>query len=377
VQFLKSLFCLQGFDNRPRFFAIFSAVHVLFIMLASAFIGNYLISITILLLFSVVLALTSLRRLHDAKLNKNWLLAPSLVFLIIAFIVVFSEQSSSYYLLIIPALCSALLLTYPSTNKLNFILGYSGPVDMNKYQQETHQGKHTRFRIEPTLVNENSEGFDNNVQSVMQSQNIGAESVYQNHEPVSKQADIGEMIRLTLLSNKKAQLILAAIVGLTLIGVASSWVVKYLNSDNETGLENTVNQQASTASKNISRSNPLSMPDNYTLYLSEHQGISINWQADEVATAVLWSQLTTQGDESCKEISFNKGEPIRTLSVHVESADGLNTNYFANFSPLDSKTLIQALAFRGNFSLCGYNFSLKGSQAALGGNPQYSQWVDY
>jgi hypothetical protein len=185
------------------------------------------------------------------------------------------------------------------------------------------------------------------------------------------------MIRLTLLSNKKAQLILAAIVGLTLIGVASSWVVKYLNSDNETGLENTVNQQASTASKNISRSNPLSMPDNYTLYLSEHQGISINWQADEVATAVLWSQLTTQGDESCKEISFNKGEPIRTLSVHVESADGLNTNYFANFSPLDSKTLIQALAFRGNFSLCGYNFSLKGSQAALGGNPQYSQWVDY
>jgi uncharacterized membrane protein YhaH (DUF805 family) len=181
VQFLKSLFCLQGFDNRPRFFAIFSAVHVLFIMLASAFIGNYLISITILLLFSVVLALTSLRRLHDAKLNKNWLLAPSLVFLIIAFIVVFSEQSSSYYLLIIPALCSALLLTYPSTNKLNFILGYSGPVDMNKYQQETHQGKHTRFRIEPTLVNENSEGFDNNVQSVMQSQNIGAESVYQNH----------------------------------------------------------------------------------------------------------------------------------------------------------------------------------------------------
>ena len=113
------------------------------------------------------------------------------------------------------------------------------------------------------------------------------------------------------------------------------------------------------------------------MYLSQHRGISINWQADEVSDTVLWSQLTAQGDESCKVISFNKGEPIRTLSVQVVNSNGTNINYFADFSPLDSKALIQALAFRGNFTLCGYDFSLKGSQEALGKNEQYAQWVDY
>ncbi len=377
MQFLKSLFCLQGFDNRARFFAICSAVFITFIMLASAFAGNILISILLLVLSSVVLAFTSLRRLHDAKLNKNWFLAPSLTFALITLLIIFSEQSSSYYLLIIPALCSAVLLTYPSASKLNFILGYCGPVDMKEYQQETHQGKHSKFRIEPTLVSDNSANFDNNIQSAFEAYNADRVSNSQCNESYSKQADIGELIRLKLLSNKKAQLSIAAIIALILIGVSVSWLITYFNISDKPLAENKTDQQSINDKPELSRSHPLAMPDNYTLYLSEHQGISINWQADEVTDTILWSQLTALGDESCKEISFNKGESIRTLSVQVESSGGTNINYFANFSPLDSKALIQALAFRGNFTLCGYDFSLKGSQAALGKNKQYTQWVDY
>lgn len=346
-------------------------------MLASAFMGDFVISIVLIVIFSVVLALASLRRLHDAKLNKNWLLAPSLTFALIAMIIVFSEQSSSYYLLIIPALCSAVLLTYPSANNLTFILGYFGPVDMREYQQEAHQGKHKKFRIEPTLVSDNTVSFDNNVQSALQEHNGDLDTYAQRNESHHKQTDIGELIRLKLLSNKKAQLAVVAIIGLTFISVATSWLVNYLKAKDNTSAENIMSHAKVNAEQELSRSNPLTMPDNYTLYLSEHQGISINWQADEVSDSVLWSQLTAQGDDSCKEISFNKGEPIRTLSVKVENSDGININYFANFSPLDSKALIQALAFRGNFTLCGYNFSLKGSQAALGKNTQYAQWVDY
>ena len=381
MQLLKSLFCLQGFDNRPRFFAICSMIYIVFVMLASAFTGDYFISLVLLLLFSVVLALTSLRRLHDAKLNKNWLLAPSLAFVLVAMIIIFSKQNSSYYLLIIPALCSAILLTYPSNTKLNFILGYYGPVDMEEYQPESHQGKQTKFRIEPTLVSDNAANFDNNIQSTLQAHEVDKDYYSQNIDSFSKHADIGEMIRLKLLSNNKAQLIIAAIVGVTLIGVATSWLINDLNATSEPLAEETPNQQMNNTKPTLSRAYPLAMPDNYTLYLSEHRGISINWQADEVSDTILWSQTTAQGDESCKEISFNKGEPIRTLSVQVENSGGTsvgsNTNYFADFSPLDSKALIQALAFRGNFTLCGYNFSLKGSQAALGRNEQYTQWVDY
>ena len=382
MQYLKSLFCLQGFDNRTRFFAICSAVYIVFIMLASAFSGNYFISLILLALFSSVLALSSLRRLHDAKLNKNWLFAPTLTFALVALIIIFSEQSSSYYLLIIPALCSGVLLTYPSPTSNNnsikrtYILGYYGPIDLSEYQQESHQGKEAKFRIEPTLANDNSINFNGEVQPLQTNENESTGN-YQESASHNSQIDIGEMIRLNLLGNKKAQLIIAALVALTLITVVTSWLMNYLNNTDEDIDQNQTSQQVMHAEASLSREHALVMPDNYTLYLSQHQGITINWQADDVSNTTLWSQITAKGDESCKQISFNKGDPIRTLSVKVENNIQTDTEYFASFSPLDSKALIQALAFRGNFTLCGYDFSLKGSQAALGKNEQYAQWVSY
>ena len=378
MQFLKSLFCLLGFDHRSRFFAICSATYVLFIMLTSAFSGAFFISIVLLILLSSVLALACLRRLHDAKLNKNWLFAPSLTFALVALIIIFSEQHSSYYLLIIPALCSAVLLTYPSAIKRNFILGYDGPVDMKEYQMETHLGKEAKFRIEPTLVGDNTTNINHDQSTVMQThQAEGKTYTPELSSSSDKQADIGEMIRLKLLSNKKAQLVIAALIAATLVGVAVSWLVSYLNSSNTDAIEDSSEPQIAKIDSVLTREHPLTMPDNYTLYLSKHKGITINWQADEVTNTLLWSQLTAQGDESCKQVSFNKGEPIRTMSVQVEKYAGINTDYFASFSPLDSQTLIQALAFRGSFSLCGYNFSLKGSQAVLGKNEHYAHWVNY
>jgi hypothetical protein len=385
LQFLKSLFCLQGFDNRTRFFAISSATYVIFIMLSSAFIDSFFISLILLIILSLILGLTSLRRLHDAKLNKKWLLAPSLTFSLVALIIILSKQNSSYYLLIVPSLCSAILLTYPKHTKRRYILGYYGPVDMKEYQQEKHTSKQAQFRIEPTLINSSEDSYkpqsrlDENTQQHYKTNETDQNNYSQHITSTSKKNDIGELIRLKLLSNRTAQLTIAAVIGLVLIGVTTSWVINYFNDqDNDDTLnkidENTIPMSVTPS---ITRNYPLTMPDNYTLYLSDHRGISINWQADEVDETVLWTQLTAQGDESCKEISFNKGEPIRTLSVQVEKSNGSNVNYFANFSPLDSKTLIQALAFRGNFTLCGYNFSLKGSQAALAGNKQYAQWVDY
>ena len=376
MQFLKSLFCLQGFDNRTRFSAICSAVYVIYIMLASAFTGMFFTSFLLLVIFSSVLALTSLRRLHDAKLNRNWLFAPSLTFALVALIIIVSEQYSSYYLLVIPALCSAVLLTYPSSAIRDFILGYDGPVDMKEYQPETHLGKEAKFRIEPSLVSDNSKNFNHDESPVSQTQHADGETFLHKSTLYTKQTDIGEMIRLKLLGNKKAQLAIVAVITLTLSGVVASWLVSYFKNSTQAVTEKTDQQLASIESVQT-REHPLSMPDNYTLYLSEHKGITINWQADQVNDTLLWSQLTTQGDESCKQISFNKGEPIRTLSVQVEKGVGIDSNYFANFSPLDSQELIQALAFRSNFKLCGYDFSLKGSQAVLGKNEQYSQWIKY
>ncbi len=370
MQFLKSIFCFQGFDNRIRFSAISSAVYIIFIMLVSTFTGLFFSSFLLLILFSSILALTSLRRLHDAKLNKNWFFAPSLTFALVALVIIWSEQHNSYYLLIIPALCSTVLLTYPSTTKRRFILGYDGPVDLKEYQQETHLGKEVKFRIEPSLMGNNSINFSVGESAVTPPLQTNRET----SNP--KKADIGEMIRLTLQGNKKGQLIIVALMALTLTASIVSFLISYLN----TSTEEKPNQQSTNIEPTQTRLYPLTMPDNYTLYLSEHQGITINWQADNGDNGdntLLWSQATAQGDVSCKQITFNKGDPIRTLSVQVEENITDNSDYFARFSPLDSKILIQSLAFKNHFTLCGYDFSLKGSQAALGQNEKYAQWIDY
>jgi len=382
VQFLKSLLCLRGNDNRTRFFAICSATYVIFIMLSSAFTDNTFISLVLSVVFSLILGLTNLRRLNDAKLNKKWLLAPSITFTLVAIVIIFSKQNSSYYLLIIPSLLAAVLLTYPNKTKQsniqrNYTLGYSGPINMKEYQASKANNIQAKKRIEPTLMRNHSEDFSHSDADSFQEKTTNRNSYTQSNTAANQQTDLGELIRLKLLNNQKVQLTVAAFIGLTCIGAATSWLISYLNTNDDIAIEESENRKAISISPSMIKKHPLQMPDNYTLYLSEYNGISINWQADEVQNTTLWSQLTAQGDNSCKEISFNKGDAIRTLSVQVEKTQGLNINYFASFSPLDSKTLIQALAFRGNFSLCGYNFSLKGSQAALVKNEKYAQWIDY
>lgn len=350
-------------------------------MLTSAFSSNIFISIAILILFSPILAFTSLRRLKDAKLNINWLFVPNILFVLTALIIIFTERNSSYYLLIISALCFAVLLTYPSVNRknsapLNYVLGYFGPVDMTEYQQAMHQGKQAKFRIEPTLAGDNTTNLSNNDQALFQSNETT--SPYRESE---QKIDIGEIIRLKLVNNRKAQLAISIVFAITLIGVCISWVMEYFSNNDQSQATQELTRLTESTKKALERKHPLSMPDNFSLYLSQHQGISINWQADEVSTPLLWSQSSAQGDKSCQQISFNKGNPIRTLMVEVENnaldSNGVYNNYFASFSPLDSKALIQSLAFRGSFSLCGYDFSLKGSQAALGKNKHYANWVEY
>lgn len=381
MQFIKSLFCSHGLDNRTRFFAICSTAYVVFIMLTSAFTGKLVFSLTILALMAAILSLTSLRRLKDAKLNIKWLFVPNVIFVITALIIIFSEQNSSYYLLIVSALCLAALLTYPSINnktkhKISYTLGYYGPVDMSEYQQVAHQGKPSKFRIEPTLAGDNSAHIDSNEQAELHIHE--ATSTFNKSE---QQVDLGELIRLKLLSNKKAQLAIAILLSITLIGVGTSWLIQYFSSEEPIQTSPQIASMPKGTEQTLERNHQLDMPDNFSLFLSQHQGIIINWQADNVNSPLLWAQTSAQGDKSCQQVSFNKGKPIRTLKVVVEDntalTDNVYNNYFASFSPLDSKALIQALAFRGSFSLCGYDFSLKGSQAALGQNKEYANWVDY
>jgi len=369
VSLLKSLFCLQGFDNRSRFFIICCSTFIGYIMLSNALTGQLFVSLILLSVFTLILALTTSRRLHDAKLSKNWIIAPSLTFVISGIIIILTKHNSSYWLLIIPALCAALLLTYQSKGKHSYILGYYGPIDLSEYQNQTANAHINRQRIEPKLsTNSHSEHAAINFSNEDPSLHSHTINNFAEKEKNNKHFDIGEMIRLKLLGKKNARITIMASVGIAIIAVLIS-LLNSIFADKDTPLKLT---EKVTPIVSI-RTNLLTMPDNFSLYSSQYNGIIVHWQADKVETSQLWSQLSIKGDKSCKVIHFNKGDDIRTLSVFIENG----IDYYANFSPLDSKKLIQSLAFRGSFSLCGYDFSLKGSQAALGKNQFYADLVEY
>ncbi|TYK66362.1 DUF805 domain-containing protein [Colwellia echini] len=392
MPFLQAAFCLKGFDNRSRFFATTLFTLLSFIILSAIFSDTLIISIVILFILTAVLVCSTKRRLHDARLTTNWQLVPGGLFLLIGILSLFIDSTSSYYLFVLPLLSTALLLTYPSKSKKPkdaYIFGYYGPVDLSRYISEPTTQANNR-RIEPTLAVTQGNQQQQTSENIAEVNTIAAFNANLNENystgyvnppendsfTDNKQTDIGELIRLKFLSNRQLQLGIIAAVALIFIGVFINSIINAFNQPDELITpakiaEEQVTPQSPLIALVADRDHLLGMPDNFNLYLSQYKGLIIHWQADKVNDGERWSLASAKGDKSCQEISFNKGDSIRPLAVLVENGG----EYFASFSPLDSAELIQALAFRGNFTLCGYNFSLKGTQAILGKNNQYAPFL--
>ena len=190
------------------------------------------------------------------------------------------------------------------------------------------------------------------------------------HNPTSNgnnAADVGEKLRVIAVNNKKTLSIVALLISVTAIAITA---FSFVGLDENNEAKTPVNEVISPVTIRNSR---ITFSDNFSILLSQYKGIIINWQADSVEKSDIWDINTAQGDKTCKEIVFNNGTKFRTLSVTAENS----SDYFANFSPLDTKRLLKEVAFRGKFSLCGYSFSLKGSQATLGKHSDYANMIDY
>ena len=120
MPFIQAIFCLKGFDDRSRFFATTMITMLSFIFFSTVFSNVLVLSFVILVLLCTVLVCSTKRRLHDARLTQNWQLVPGGLFLLTGVLSLFIENSSSYYLLILPFLSTALLLTYPSKSRKGY-----------------------------------------------------------------------------------------------------------------------------------------------------------------------------------------------------------------------------------------------------------------
>ena len=167
--------------------------------------------------------------------------------------------------------------------------------------------------------------------------------------------------------NKRINIIIAAIISAL---VLISLIVSLFSAEPEVVDEPVVEPIETLTTVNLNnRHHKVTLPDNFSVLATDYNGIVISWQAETSQAQKLWDIQTTEGDKSCQAITFNNGESYRSLNVLVENGQ----QYFANFSPLDNASIVKAIALRGSFNLCGYNFSLKGSQAVLGKHPFYSE----
>lgn len=141
------------------------------------------------------------------------------------------------------------------------------------------------------------------------------------------------------------------------------------NGDAETGdgaQVVTVNAIAPYAGERVT----LALPDGFSVAL-EDDILIMRWLAEKGKAQNLWSLATAKGDKTCSVLSFNNGTDYRPVTVDLK-ADSASE---ARFSPLDTQAIIIDLARRGNISLCGYKFSLKGSQAILEQNRTFGDYI--
>lgn len=363
MELFQSLICWQGNDNRQRFALINLACYLVFIITSSLFSQFPLLSYFCLFLLLAIHICTTQRRLNDAELKKNWLILPPAAFLLSGIIILSTYSPVWYWLILLPTFISALLLTYPSAPKKHYTLGYNGPIELTAYQSATvMQNK----RIEPSLFT----GEEAASASSAHIQHDNYEFEQATSSDVNK-SDIGELIRLRLLSNQNALYSLIALASVILIAILISVMVSSKVDVKETDINQANNQPQTSKINTLAKHSPLLLPDNFTLLLSEYDGLIIQWQGDVSSQDEIWSQLSLIGDRSCENISFNKGNTVRSLMVRVEN----QSDYFAYFSPLDTQDLVKAIAYQSNFNLCGYEFSLKGSQATIGKHEIYGEYI--
>jgi uncharacterized membrane protein len=116
----------------------------------------------------------------------------------------------------------------------------------------------------------------------------------------------------------------------------------------------------------------VTFPDGFELVLYGDV-LAFRWLGDDGEAHDLWRLDTAKGDKRCTELVFNNGSKYRPLQVSLLSDSATE----AKFSPLDTQAIINDIALRGSVKICGFNFSLNGSQSALGQNSRFSDFLTY
>jgi len=345
MQLLKSLICFQGFDNGRRFLIISVVCYLLVLVLNSM--TAKLIFLIILLPF---LASASVRRVRDAGFRMPLAVIPILSFIICVLGITSVENVVVRWILLILSLVITIAIAMLSNARVRrtqeHILGYAGPVDLHA-------------RVEPTL----DSGAD--VTLLRQSNTIErlaneptADNFRQTHRQKASSFDsLIESIKAWVIPNIKLVILVAA--GIILISLLLIWFGGSESSEDKPKLANETTQTVKQ------RKHKIEMPDSFWLMLDQNDGLTIAWEGDIIDDQILWSADTETNNKECMQIQFNNQDAFRVIQVEVKGQGDYS---------LDTQVIIQAIAKKSQFKLCGYSFSLKGTQAILRTHKKYSSY---
>ncbi|WP_028773474.1 hypothetical protein [Shewanella waksmanii] len=357
----KSLLCLTGTDSQFRFMAINALAYVV-LLITTSFIGAHIGTLVVALPVIALVVLSAKRRVKHVAHPAWFILLPALPLLLFWSALAFDASMGFVVVSALLGVAVSLLtqVVLPATKSVKFDqFGYAGP-----HNHSTPSGSSTeRRRVEPTLDGEVTEVTEVNFEA----SEANADSLDSLKEAeaaqINWQALAGRWSALSAVKQKMLMISSAALVVLVVVLslLKPSEQVETLASEpvEPQSIEPVAFQADAKAD----------MPDGFSVILFDG-AVLLEWLGERGAPQQLWSLATAKGDRTCQAMEFNNGASYRPINVELLPSSATQ----ARFSPLDTQAIITDIAMRGNLKLCGYQFSLKGSQAALA---KSAGFIDY
>lgn len=368
----QSLICLRGYDNGRRFLLI-NLVCYLLLLLISPVMSKAMILTVLLLLVATPLVLTSsVRRIHDAGFATPFAIIPVITFWICTLGIALIEHAASYALLVLAVLVTG-GMTMVSNARVrrnrNYHLGYDGPVNLQGASAQ-ESAAYYHQRVEPTIASDGQEHLPDESQSTVKDLFSSAGNEKIDDEKINEKQQSGHQqwdnkIADWFESNHLPVMIMGGALALLLVVIA---IWPLFSSEPELVEVQVEEKPVEEPKQRIAK---VKMPDNFWVMLDQNNAVTIAWQGDLLDDGELWSALTGKGDTDCINLQFSRNDKFRTMRVEVKNQG----DYYADFSPVDSQAIITAIAKKSRFYLCGFDFSLKGTQALLQTNKKYSQFL--
>ncbi|MCG9748251.1 hypothetical protein [Shewanella sp. Isolate8] len=392
---LNTFFCRQGTDTSLRFLVISGASLCLISLFSLLFAGH---GILLLLAFPLIAAtvLSAARRLIPSQRLLALAVIPGP--LLLAASLVFAEQAwPSWVAVMLSLLATGYIVSRPQPKASAPFdsLGYSGPLMASAPR---------RTRVEPTLAGGSpsfahaADVYGADAHAAEQSQEMArgdepafeqasttasarqpkhylneAQAGYQAQDKLSQGmhslgAQLTKLFDLSFTAIKRHPR--GALLGFGCLSLLLGSLF-WLGGDEATEqVASEAEPEAPIALAPAAAIKQVAMPDGFKVQL-EGKVLMLSWLGERGEPGTLWSLASAEGDSSCKNLTFNNGVSYRPMTVSLLA----DTSTQARFSPLDTPAIINDIAMRGSLTLCGYEFSLKGSQAALAKEPAFRPYL--